>query len=54
MADFLAFVGSIQQNGGMLAVVIWGVIELRSIRRDFNRHDHDEDGRPFVRVVGVE
>lgn len=50
MNDVLGIMGSLQSGGGILvgfALVIW---ELRSIRHDFNRHEHDEEGRPFLKV----
>lgn len=51
MTDLLGFLGMIQSNGGMMVGFAWLVWEVRSIRRDFNRHEHDEEGQPFLKVT---
>ncbi len=50
MIDILDTIASIQAHGGMLLVIIYGVIELRRLRRDFNIHEHGQDGKAFVKL----
>jgi hypothetical protein len=50
VSDLLAFLGGIQDGGGLLAGLVILILEIRQVRRDFNRHRHDEEGKPFLVV----
>jgi hypothetical protein len=54
MIDILDVIASIQAHGGLLLVIIYGVIELRRLRRDFNVHEHGQDGRAVIKMRRVE
>lgn len=54
MTDLLDILGLLQAKGGMLIGFVWIVLELRRMRRDFNRHEHDDDGQPFIKVLDTE
>lgn len=50
MNDVLDMLGLFQAKGGLLLCFVWIVFEVKLLRRDFNKHQHDESGRAFIRV----
>jgi hypothetical protein len=51
MSDMLDILGLFQAKGGLLMCFVWVVFEVRLLRRDFNRHEHDGQGRAFIKVL---
>lgn len=51
MVELLDIMGALQAKGGVLLCFVWLIYELRRLRADFNRHEHDDDGKPFLKVV---
>lgn len=49
MIEFLNLLGAVQANGGMLLMLAYLVWIMRQHRSDFIHHDHDEEGKPFVK-----
>jgi len=39
MPEWIRFLGDIQNNGGILALLVYVVIELRYLRRDSDEHN---------------
>lgn len=39
MSDLITLLQTVQNGGGMLAVFVWMVFEVRSLRRDMSRHE---------------
>jgi len=54
MTELLDTLGLLQAKGGMLIGFVWIVFELRRLRHDFNRHEHDDAGQPYIKVARSE
>jgi len=44
----MSFFGAIQDGGGVLVGIVWLVLEVRRTRKEFNVHQHDDDGLVIV------
>lgn len=51
MTELLDVLGALQAKGGLLIGFAWMIVEVRRMRRDFNRHEHDEEGKPVIKVL---